>query len=82
MSTRYRPSPLGGSDTLVQSLRHELERISEAIDALQDDGYEVTTVAPSKPRDGMVRLADGANWNPGSGQGLYVYYNGGWHLLG
>lgn len=38
--------------------------------------------APAKPRDGMVVLADGTNWNPGSGQGFYGYYNGSWKRLG
>lgn len=82
MTTRYRPQPFVERDNLLQYLKRELDRIGRVIDALQDDGYEATTVAPSRPRDGMVRLADGTAWNPGSGQGLYVYYNGAWHSLG
>ncbi len=38
-------------------------------------------VAPGKPRTGMFALADGTNWNPGGGAGVYVYFNGGWNLL-
>lgn len=39
-------------------------------------------VAPTKPRSGMVVLADGTNWNPGSGAGYYGYRGGAWHFLG
>lgn len=41
-----------------------------------------TNVAPAKPRTGMVVLADGTNWNPGSGAGFYGYRGGSWRLLG
>lgn len=36
--------------------------------------------APEKPRTGMLVFADGTNWNPGSGRGVYVY-DGGWVKL-
>lgn len=38
--------------------------------------------APDKPREGDTRLADGVNWNPGAGQGVYTFYAGAWHKLG
>lgn len=38
--------------------------------------------APDKPRDGDVRFADGTSWNPGGGEGLYVFYNNTWNKLG
>lgn len=38
--------------------------------------------APSKIRVGMIVLADGSEWNPGSGEGVYCYRSGAWHLLG
>lgn len=38
--------------------------------------------APARPQDGMVCYADGTNWNPGAGQGVYVYRGGAWNLLG
>lgn len=40
------------------------------------------SVAPTKPRAGMIALADGTNWNPGSGAGFYGYYGGAWVKLG
>ena len=38
--------------------------------------------APDKPQVGMIALADGSNWNPGSGAGFYGYRGGAWHFLG
>jgi hypothetical protein len=29
--------------------------------------------APEKPRTGDIRLADGTNWDPGTGRGIYWY---------
>ena len=33
---------------------------------------------PLRPRDGMVVYADGSNWDPGSGEGIYAYVAGAW----
>lgn len=63
-------------------LRSELLKIGAAIQALAAGKLEPTHVAPDKPRDGMVRLADGADWNPGLGAGVYCYYNSTWNKLG
>lgn len=63
-------------------LREELKKISYAIQALALGHVDKTTVAPGKPSEGDIRLADGVNWNPGSGQGVYCYYGAAWHLLG
>ena len=38
--------------------------------------------APDKPQVGMIALADGINWNPGSGSGFYGYRAGSWRFLG
>lgn len=62
----------------------ELQKIATAISLIGSGHLEKTTVAPSKPRDGDVRYADGALWNPGAGVGIY-YYKGAasaWILLG
>lgn len=37
---------------------------------------------PAKLADGYVVLADGADWNPGSGAGVYCYRGGAWRFLG
>ena len=41
-----------------------------------------SNVAPANPRDGDTVLADGVNFNPGGGQGVYTYYNSTWNRLG
>lgn len=71
----YRPT--GGS------VQQELEQVSRAMSEPNDMLLlEMRYVAPAKPRDGMVVLADGVNFNPGSGGGYYGYRAGSWRFLG
>lgn len=43
---------------------------------------EVSYEAPYKNKDLMVRYADGINWNPGKGKGLYINIPGiGWKQI-
>jgi hypothetical protein len=80
---RYVPQPVPDDPKdLARYLRNELQQIQFSIDQLATGQLEVTTVAPAKPRDGMLRRADGTSWNPGSGQGVYCYYNAAWRFLG
>jgi len=63
-------------------LADELQKISFAIDQLSLGFFDVQYVAPDKPRQGRVAYADGSSWNPGSGEGLYLYTSGGtWSKL-
>lgn len=63
-------------------IAEELQKISFAIDTLSLGQYEVQYTAPDKPRQGRVVYADGTTWNPGSGEGLYLYTSGGtWSKL-
>ena len=39
-------------------------------------------VAPAKPRTGLIVLADGTDWDPGAGAGVYCYYGSAWNKLG
>lgn len=59
----------------------ELENIARAINA-PTVKLDLLSVAPARPRDGMVAMADGTNWNPGSGAGFYGYRAGSWRFLG
>lgn len=38
-------------------------------------------LAPPKPLQGLLAYADGTNWNPGAGKGLYRY-DSGWVRIG
>lgn len=79
----YSPgNPPDNAAEMQRFLREELKRISYAIQALALGHVDKTTVAPAKPCEGDIRLADGTNWNPGSGQGMYAYYGTAWHFLG
>lgn len=66
---------------LARFMRDELAEIQYVLGAMADGQMDKTTVAPLKPRDGMVRYTDGT-WNPGAGRGFYGYDNGAWKLLG
>ncbi len=71
----YRPT--GGN------VQQELEQVSRAMSEPNDMLLlDMRYVAPAKPRDGMVVLADGVNFNPGSGGGYYGYRAGAWRFLG
>lgn len=43
--------------------------------------YQVRISAPGNPTQGMTAYADGVTWDPGSGEGLYIYKSSGWKLL-
>ena len=83
MSSRYTPSPVPSNPEVIPAyFQEEFKKISIATNNLADGHWEVTHVAPDKPRDGDVRYADGTNWNPGShGVGPYVYKSGGWCII-
>lgn len=42
---------------------------------------EFLHVEPDKKRDGTIVGADGIDWNPGAGQGIYAYFNATWNKL-
>ena len=67
---------------LPRWLREELDKIAAAVKALADGHLETTYVAPAKPREGDIRLADGTQWNPTGSGGRFVGYRGGaWRNL-
>ena len=67
---------------LVVVLKNELEAIGNAFNRPLILHLDVAHAEPAKPRDGMVVLADGTDWNPGSGEGYYGYYGASWKKLG
>jgi hypothetical protein len=80
----YRPRNVPPeANNIPQFLDQELRNISEAMAspvfvlALATSHKE-----PAKLADGYVVLADGADWNPGSGAGYYGYRAGAWRFLG
>ena len=63
-------------------LAQEFRRIAESFLNIEEILLVELNVEPEKPRDGMVVLADGTNWNPGSGAGFYGRQGGSWTFLG
>lgn len=75
-SSREAPS---SAEDLPAFLTEELETISAAF---RDAVAFERNVEPDKPFTGQIALADGTNWDPGSGQGFYGYDGATWRFLG
>jgi hypothetical protein len=74
------PNDLAG---LIRALGEEFNNIAQAqYDRKDVLELPVLNAPPSKLKDPMVAVADGTNWNPGSGAGIYAYLSGGWVKLG
>lgn len=69
-------------EDIVTQLQRELDIIADTFKGLAYLQLKEVHVAPTRPRKGMVVLADGTDWNPGSGAGYYGYYGAAWVKLG
>jgi hypothetical protein len=81
----YQPNPIQESSELAHYLNNELIKIADNFRNLEVDsvGFKVWNTTPDKPRTGQAYYADGTNWNPGSGEGLYIYKSSAtWVFLG
>ena len=65
-------------EELPEYMDRELRRISVAMTALAEGFLLKIHVEPIKKRDGMIRYADGTDWNPGGGEGIYARIAGAW----
>ena len=63
--------PIDAPQWLVQELQSISQSWGQPMDLMQ---LTPRHAAPQKLRDGMIALADGADWNPGAGAGFYGYY--------
>lgn len=65
----------------LQELSLEIERAINENDSLK---LVELHVVPEKLESGRLYFADGADWDPGSGRGVYCYDSSGptWRLLG
>lgn len=71
------------ANELPNWLRQEVLNISRAISEAQPFiRLAMQYQEPKKLADGMIVLADGTSWNPGSGGGFYGYRAGAWRFLG
>lgn len=67
---------------LARYLDTELNKIAAVLTLLAAGHIDKVYVEPAKPRDGDIRNADGTQWNPGSGEGIYRYNGSAWIFLG
>lgn len=67
------PPTSGNTDDMVRYLFTEYSRLASFVQIVASGQLEITNVMPPKPRGGMIRIADGTNWNPGGGRGVYWY---------
>lgn len=61
-------------------LETELLNIQTSLNELADGYMEFITVAPAKPRDGMLRNANAGVL--GASKGTYCYHDSAWSFLG
>ncbi len=81
----YEPEMLAGTtgnEALEAYIANELRKVAEAFLGIEEILLVELNAEPNKPRDGMIVLADGTNWNPGSGAGFYGRNGGTWVFLG
>lgn len=58
-------------------------RLTEILSQLEQGHLEILYRAPDSPQAGQLIYADGTDWNPGSGEGLYRYsIAGSWVYIG
>jgi hypothetical protein len=79
---RYTPLPSQAStvEDLRRWVTNELQRIATSAEAAQTPTISVSFTPPAKPAVGQLAFADGTQWDPGSGRGLY-YYDGVWVFI-
>jgi len=66
-----------------QPLEQELKVLVEAMQSPNQALYLTPlAAAPLKPREGMIVMANGTTFNPGSGAGFYGYRASAWRFLG
>lgn len=82
---KYQPRtvPASLARGLAAWLSKELRNIANALAAPEVEvmRFPPLAVEPSKRSEGMLAFANGTDWNPGSGAGLYEYRGGAWQKL-
>lgn len=77
----YKPDPVSGVsslDDLLAYVTRELQKLGQTLG--QPSDYPEQHTEPPHT-DGTIAFADGKNWDPGEGRGLYAFYNNTWNPL-
>jgi hypothetical protein len=75
-------TPPSNPEDLPGYLADHFFRLQAVVRALAQGNLDELHAAPERVYTGLLVLADGTDWDPGSGQGVYCYYGGAWNLLG
>lgn len=86
MAYTPRPFTYSGGEISVQDVlnwaQNEFQAIAREISGEKTDLALIPLAKePAKYHEGMVVSADGANWDPGAGRGLYHRQSGAWVKL-
>lgn len=84
VTTAWKPSqapPTKDPTAIIHWLTGELNNLAQVLNRYDRLQFIPLTVAPPKPSEGLVVFADGVEWDPGSGAGLYQYVGGSWIAL-
>lgn len=58
-----------------------VQRVDDFMQDFNASFYSKTHVEPIRPQDLDIAYADGSDWNPGSGAGLYQFRSDVWTAL-
>jgi len=64
-------------------LSQQFRRVADSLRAPEVNGlrFSILTAPPATFQNGDLVFADGTNWNPGGGAGLYQRVGGAWSKL-
>ena len=68
-------------DEIRQYVQSEFARLASELEVTESIRLVVHHSPPDKPSQGDIYYADGTDWNPGTGEGIYVYTSAGWVKL-
>ena len=68
-------------DELRMWMEEELERMARVLNETLAVDLRPINAEPTRPRDGMIIYADGTNFDPGAGEGVYAREAGAWVKL-
>jgi len=83
-TTRYYPGNIPVNITspdfwnrLLEFLRREFFSVYRGLESVNE--LPELHVQPERLKDGLMVFADGTDWNPGQGRGVYFYDGGVWY---
>lgn len=80
---RYQPGPPPADVGIMRYVINELYKIAKVFAAPETEEvlFTIRHAEPAKLAEGLIVYADGTDWNPGAGRGLYEYKDAAWSKL-